>query len=235
MTHYTMQEIEELDRVAVQGGLEIRQMMELAGFHMVQVFEKENVSRESAITIVCGKGNKGGDGLSAARHLVNHGWSDVSVVLASSELKRDQAHHLALLKNISMPIHAYADDMPAAKKAIERADVIVDSLIGYHLAGAARGAPAELIGLIGESGARVIAYDVPSGADATTGECAGECITADATLTLAIPKTLFQNDAGCSRSGRVYVADIGIPAAFYDRVIHGSRPDFGGAGVISIR
>lgn len=235
MMHYTMQEIEELDRVAVQGGLEIRQMMELAGFHMVQVFEKENVSRESAIAIVCGKGNKGGDGFSAARHLVNHGWSDVSVVLADEALKPDPAHHLALLKNIGILVHAYADDMPAAKKAIERADVIVDSLIGYHLSGAPRAAFAELIDLIGESRARVIAYDVPSGADIATGECAGACVTADATLTLAIPKTLFETHRGRSHSGRVYVADIGIPAAFYDRVIRGSRPDFGGTGVISIR
>lgn len=232
MIFYSTKEIEALDNVAVESGLQIRQMMELAGFHMVSVFEKERVPKNVAIVIVCGKGNKGGDGLSAARHLINHGWGRVSVILADTELKPDPAHHLALLKNIGIPVRVYGGNLQAAQNEIAHADVIIDSLIGYHLAGAPRGVFAELISQIGESVARVIAYDVPSGADATTGICAGACIMASATLTLAVPKKFFETEEGRAHSGVVYVADIGIPGVFYDRVIPASRPDFRGEGVI---
>ena len=235
MTHYTVQEIEELDRVAVLGSLEIRQMMELAGFHMLAVFEREHISKNSTVAVVCGKGNKGGDGLSAVRHLVNHGWKNISVVLADENIKPDPAHHLALIKKMQVPTAVYTGqekEKEEARKTIEGADIILDSLIGYHLDGAPRGVFAELISAVNKSPARVIAYDLPSGADATTGECPGACVSAEATLTLAVPKKLFETERGEKLSGTVYVADIGIPAAFYDAVIPGSRPDFSGHGVI---
>lgn len=234
MLLYTAKEIETLDRIAVESGLEIRQMMELAGFHMAHMFEQEDIPKESAIVIVCGTGNKGGDGLSAARHLVNYGWKRVSVVLVSFELKPDAAHHLALLKHMDIPIHKYSNDTHAARELIGSADSIIDALIGYHLNGAPRGDFAELIESVGMSSARVVAYDLPSGADATTGVCAGACITADVTLTLAVPKKLFETKNGKVHAGAVHVADIGIPAVLYDRVIANSRPDFPATGVLSL-
>lgn len=234
MLHYSTKEIEMLDRIAVENGLEIRQMMELAGFHMVSVFEAEKISKNSAVTIVCGKGNKGGDGLSAARHLANHGWNTVSVILADTDVQPDPAHHLALLENIGIPIHSYVENPQAAKDEIKRADIIIDSLIGYHLDGAPRGVFAGLIAVMNESRGRVIAYDVPSGADPTTGVCEGVCVAAEVTVTLAVPKKLFETPAGAELSGTVYVADIGIPAVFYDRVIPDSRPNFSG-GIMEYR
>ncbi len=231
--HYTTKEIEELDRVAVAGGLEIRQMMELAGFHMVSVFEKEKISKKDAVVVVCGKGNKGGDGLSAVRHLFNHGWKNISVVLADENIKPDPAHHCALLTKMNIPISVYKEqEKEKMQKKITGADVIIDSLIGYHLLGAPRGVFVTLIEVIQKSKARVISYDLPSGADATTGECTGVCVHADATLTLAVPKKLFETEAGKALSGTVYVADIGIPALFYDAVIPDSRPDFSNEGVV---
>ena len=230
--HYTTKEIEELDRVAVAGGLEIRQMMELAGFTMVSVFEKEGVSKENTVVVVCGKGNKGGDGLSAARHLYNHGWKNISVVLADENIKPDPAHHLALLEKMHVPISVYKEQKAlAVRKIIKNADIVIDALIGYHLEGAPRGVFATLIKVIRKSTARVIAYDLPSGADATTGECRGVCVKAHVTLTLAIPKKIFETKSGKALSGAVFVADIGIPALFYDTVIPGSRPDFPPEGV----
>jgi len=232
MFHYSTKEIEELDRIAVENGLEIRQMMELAGFHMVSVFEKEKIAQDGAVVIVCGKGNKGGDGLSAARHLVNHGWKNISVVLADAGLKPDGAHHLALAQKMGIPIFIYEKQKAEAGEKIMNAGIIIDSLIGYHLEGAPRGVFAELISLMNKSSARVISYDLPSGADPTTGVCEGECVRADATLTLAIPKKLFETESGRALSGAVYIADIGIPAAFYNKVIPRSRPAFPPSGLL---
>lgn len=228
MIHYSTKDIEALDRIAVEGGLEVRQMMELAGFHMVSVFEQEKISKGGAIAVVCGKGNKGGDGLSAARHLYNHGWKNISIILADADLRPDPAHHLALLTKMNLPVYSYADGGKEAEGIILSAGTVIDALIGYHLEGAPRGAFAELIEVVNKSRARVVSYDLPSGADPTTGLCEGICVKADVTLTLAVPKKLFETAEGKAISGTVYIADLGIPSAFYDEVIPGSRPDFSG-------
>ena len=98
--------MEQLDKLAVQNGLEIRQMMELAGWHMISLFNILRISRQSPIVVIVGKGNKGGDGLSAARHLANYGW-EVSVILLSKIISADALHHLSLLKKMRVPIIVY--------------------------------------------------------------------------------------------------------------------------------
>jgi NAD(P)H-hydrate epimerase len=101
-------------------------------------------------------------------------------------------------------------DPSEVKEAIRRADVVVDALIGYSLRGAPRGRAAELIEMCNRHAPRVLALDVPSGLDATTGEAPGEVVRPDRTLTLALPKTGL-----ASISGELYVADIGIPPEVY--------------------
>lgn len=227
----TASEMEHLDDLAVEHGLEIRQMMELAGWHILQVFQEEQVSRDQRIVVVVGKGNKGGDGLAAARHLANYGYH-ASVVLSREDLKPDPLHHLKLVQEMNLDVVNFAEEPEDAANVIQSADVIIDSLIGYHLDGAPRGAIAELIVLVNSADARIISYDVPSGVHPTTGECYEPCITADATLTLAMPKQLFQTTSGKEKSGAVYLADIGIPAYLYNEIHAESRPDFGETGIM---
>jgi len=224
--------MEKLDELAVESGLDIRQMMELAGWHMVSLVKAFDISISQHIVIVCGKGNKGGDGLSAARHLSNYGFH-VSVVLASSELKPDPAHHLGLLKKMEIDILTY-DDKDKVKELLGSADVLIDALLGYHLDGAPRGDFAELILLMNGAEAKVVSYDLPSGVDATSGECLSPCILAQATLTLALPKKLFETESGKKASGDVYLADIGISGFLYDQIEPGSRPAFGPIGLVKL-
>ena len=228
MYYATADEMEKLDEVAVENGLEIRQMMELAGWHMLCVFDELGVSFDAAVAITVGHGNKGGDGLSAARHLINHGWQNVRVVLAGGEesLKPDPAHHLALLQGMQVPVEQWSADTSLAD-----VDVVIDALLGYHLNGAPRSPFDAIIEAVNASGAQVVAYDMPSGVDATSGECREPCIKADATLTLALPKRVFQEEAGVSTSGTVYLGDIGIPAWMYREATGGERPAFSGLGV----
>lgn len=224
MIYYaTASEIEKLDDLAIKSGLEIRQMMELAGWNILAVMNQLRIPKDAKIVVVCGKGNKGGDGLSAARHLINHGW-EVSIVLLSNELAPDPEHHLNLLKKMNVSVVNYSKE--ESTSAINSSDVIVDALIGYHLKGVPRGDYAEIIRVINKAGKKVIAYDIPTGIDATTGECFGPCIKADATLTLALPKKAFENEAAKKNSGQIFLADIGIPATLYDQIYKKSRPDF---------
>jgi len=236
MQYTTAQEMERLDEVAVENGLEIRQMMELAGFHMTQLCKHLMYGYTTSFVIAVGKGNKGGDGIAAARHLVNHGWRHVSIVCSSSEIKDDANHHLRLCRDMNVPIILWEDDEEYARTVLLSADVIIDSLIGYHLDGRPRGIIASMIRTIQSSSADIIAYDIPSGVDATTGECLSPCITADVTLTLALPKKVFVTDEGSKHSGHVYIGDIGIPSWMYEQVTQSNRarPHFDGKSIIEL-
>jgi hydroxyethylthiazole kinase-like uncharacterized protein yjeF len=227
----TAQDMEHLDDLAVEHGLEIRQMMELAGFLMVPLFSELKIGKDKKIVVVCGKGNKGGDGLSAVRHLVNHGFDHVSVVLVDRDMKPDPAHHLVLLEKMQIEIVDFEKD----SDLIATADVIIDALLGYHLDGAPRGLFADAIRDINQSGAHVIAYDMPSGVDATTGECFDPCVNADTTLTLAMPKKIFDTVSGKEGSGKVFVGDIGIPRFLYDMISEKSRSNFNPDGLLIIK
>jgi len=111
-----------------------------------------------------------------------------------------------------------------ATDLVERADLVVDALIGYSLRGAPRGRTAELIGLCNGSARRVLALDVPSGRDATTGEAPGSVVRPERTMTLALPKT------GLARlPGDLYLADVGVPPEVYARLGISLAAPFGNA------
>ena len=226
MTYYSTKEgIEKLDELAVAKGLEIRQMMELAGWHILSVFSELKIPKTVKVVVVCGKGNKGGDGLSATRHLINHNWK-VDVVLISKELVANAQHHLNLLRKMKVSTINYSDNKKKAGRVINSSGVIIDALIGYRLKGVPRGDYADVIRTINSSGKKVMAYDIPTGIDATTGGCFNPSIRADATLTLALPKKAFKSEKAKKQSGQIFLADIGIPAFIYDQIYPNSRPDF---------
>ncbi len=226
MLYYaTASEIEKLDQLAVKYGLEIRQMMELAGWYILAVFDELKIPKYAKVIVVCGKGNKAGDGLSAARHLINHGWK-VEVVLLTKQLSSNAKHHLKLIEEMKASILLFSRNKKKVEKVLKKADIIIDALIGYRLKGAPRGACGEIIKMINNVNKKVIAYDIPTGIDVTTGECFDPGIIAEATLTLGLPKKAFQLKKTLKHSGQIFLADIGIPAFIYDQLAIGSRPDF---------
>ncbi|HEX9721841.1 MAG TPA: NAD(P)H-hydrate epimerase [Candidatus Paceibacterota bacterium] len=229
MYYATVKEMERLDALAVENGLEIRQMMELAGWHMLSVFRELAIEKSAKIAVVVGKGNKGGDGLSAAHHLVNYGWN-VEVLLLDKAISPDAQHYLELLEKMNVPVVMFAEH----KDILRENDVIIDALIGYHLEGAPRGVFREAVEAMSSSGKKVIAYDLPSGVDPDTGACLKPCVQAFATLSLAMPKKLFATEQGRAKSGQAFVADIGIPGFLYDKIALNCRPDFAQEGLIPL-
>ena len=95
-----------------------------------------------------------------------------------------------------------------------RPDLIVDALLGYSLSGAPRGRAADLIEWANATKALILSLDLPSGLDATTGDAPGAVIAPRWTMTLALPKTGLLPQ----RTGELYLADIGIPQAVYQRM-----------------
>jgi hydroxyethylthiazole kinase-like uncharacterized protein yjeF len=234
MYYSTAKEMEKLDTLAVENGLSIIQMMELAGFHMTTVFQKLRIPKTKKIVVLIGVGNKGGDGLSAARHLINNGWSHISIILSRKKTTRPSAHHRKLLEEMKIEMVYYnSKSLDHIKELITEADVIIDSLIGYHLKGAPHGPIADLIMIANASKKFIISYDMPSGIDATTGKCHNPSITAKATLTLALPKKLFLEKCADDQSGKIFLGDIGIPAFLYEKIKTGSRPAFDVSGILT--
>lgn len=210
-----------VDRLAIEEyGITVLQMMEQAGSHLAEVVRVElgGSLRGRAVVVAVGPGNNGGGGLAAARHLMNRGAS-VRVVLARPVLRMTEAarHQLATLVSMGANccVATYDISDEELDGALARADLVVDAILGYNIQGAPRGEAKRLTGFIVQSRRPVVSLDVPTGIDPDTGQAAGIAITATATLMLALPKRGLLAAIGAGRTGKLYLADIGLPAGLY--------------------
>jgi NAD(P)H-hydrate epimerase len=191
----------EVDRVAVEEvGVSLLMMMEHAGRSLADPLR----GYDGRVLVLAGGGGNGGGGLCAARHLLNAG-VDVDVVLGPdpAELTGAAATQFGVLQEMGVS--------PAPDESVEGADLILDALVGYGLAGPLRGRTADLVERVGATDAEVRSLDVPSGVNATTGDRPGPSVDADLTTTLALPKT------GLADVGPVRLADIGLPRVVFAR------------------
>ena len=202
------QEQRALDEWAIgERGIPGIELMERAGTGLAEL--AGSLAPAGRIVVVCGKGNNGGDGLVAARVLRDRG-RDVDVLLLADpdELRGDAAKNLQRL-----PGPAAAS---FAAGALAGAAAIIDAILGTGFSGSPREPAAGAISAInsaaaGSDGAVVVACDVPSGVDASTGEVAGVAVCARATATFNAGKPGLWIAPGKAHAGEVRVIDIGIP------------------------
>jgi NAD(P)H-hydrate epimerase len=157
--------------------------------------------------VVCGRGNNGGDGLAAARHL--HRWGRLHSVccINSSGLTHPAADEAAALLRLGVTI---GDEI-----RLEGAQVILDALLGTGLSRPPVGKVADWISAINAAGTRVVAVDIPSGLDTDTGRAYEPAVRATVTVTLGLPKPGLLTGEGPAHAGEVWVADIGVPNEAY--------------------
>lgn len=201
-------EMREVDRIAVQDfQLSVLQMMENAGRNLASYVIDVFGGATGAITILAGSGGNGGGGLCCARHLHNRGFK-VQLLLTKhpQALEGPAGAQYAILSSIGIDAAGLED----SKKLISEASVVIDALIGYSLQGAPQGNTAQLIEASNQWARNVVALDIPSGVDATTGESPGLSIRADTTVTLALPKRGLD-----PTRYDLYLTDIGIPPEVY--------------------
>ncbi|GLW05593.1 bifunctional NAD(P)H-hydrate repair enzyme [Microtetraspora sp. NBRC 13810] len=158
----------------------------------------------SRVAVLAGGGDNGGDALYAGARLAARG-ARVDAVLAGS---RTHEGGLAALRAAGGRAVPAGSD--AARRAVERADLIVDGLVGIGGSGALRPPYAELVSLAGGARGRVVAVDVPSGVAAGTGEVEGPAVRAAVTVTFGALKTGLLTDPGAEHAGRVELVDIGL-------------------------
>ncbi|MDQ0190074.1 NAD(P)H-hydrate dehydratase [Alicyclobacillus cycloheptanicus] len=167
--------------------------------------------RPRCVVALCGKGNNGGDGWVAARWLRHQGVNQVQVVstVDVSELTGDARTAATSAIAAGVPHQVYAPGQP-----LPPADVYLDAILGTGAARPLSGQLADLVSaleaVVAASGAWVIAADVPTGVNATTGEVAGPAVRAQQTIAMAAQKLGTAITPGCLYAGDVVVADVGI-------------------------
>lgn len=187
------------------------------------------------VLIVAGKGNNGGDGLAAARHLHNEG-RRVAVVVAAPQdaFTGDAAANLRIALAMGLPVHTAGEG--SCREVIQAAsvdaacadrapDVVIDALLGTGATGPLTGVYPALIAEINRlrsAGSRVIAADLPSGLDADTGSPLGQgpdaAVRADLTVTFAGLKEGFLSLSAQEFLGDVAVSPIGAPVELTRRL-----------------
>lgn len=166
------------------------------------------------VTVLAGKGNNGGDGFVIARHLRNRGWLVQTVALAAEEtFSGDAALNLAVLRRSGAPLHFAADAvaLAATLPRFSGSRLLVDALFGTGLSSEVLGHYAAAIDWINAAGVPVLAIDIPSGVDASSGRILGRAVRADMTATFACAKPGQVLYPGAECTGELTVVDIGIP------------------------
>ncbi len=201
----------EIDRIAIaERGPNLFQMMENAGRSLATLALQQlgDAWRRSEVVVVAGPGGNGGGGMCAARHLANRRVR-VTLGLSSPETLGEVPAFQRKAFHSTPGREVEPQELEPIRPAL-----ILDALIGYGLQGAPHGPALELIRWANGTGSPILSLDIPSGLDATTGATSGEVITPTWTLTQALPKTGLLRE----KTGALYLADIGIPAAVYHKV-----------------
>jgi NAD(P)H-hydrate epimerase len=208
----TTAQMAEVDRQMISDyGIELIQMMENAGRSLAELASRmldASLSRRS-VCVLCGRGNNGGGGMVAARHLHNRG-ADVRVIRPAGKLKTIPAKQWSILEKMGIRNEPYFD--------LSEADIILDALIGYGLEGDPRPEVAVWIEKANAAGKPTLALDTPSGLDTTSGRVGSPTVRADATMTLALPKVGLMSESARPYVGSLHLADIGVPPELYRKI-----------------
>ncbi|WP_423064097.1 NAD(P)H-hydrate dehydratase [Candidiatus Paracoxiella cheracis] len=214
---YQNRQIRELEKFAIDEGIEEYQLMLAAGnaaFNTLIAHWPE----AKRISICCGKGNNGGDGLVVA--LLAHEYGlEVSVLLMGelSQLKNAAAKAATACQKAGLSLNQFDTDTQLQD------DLIVDALLGSGLSGEVGEPYRSAIAAINAAECPVLAIDVPSGIDVDTGSILGCAVKADVTITfIALKRGLYtaQAPACC---GEIVCDSIGVSDHLFRKVEHSAE------------
>jgi ADP-dependent NAD(P)H-hydrate dehydratase / NAD(P)H-hydrate epimerase len=203
----TTAEMSEADRLTIAGGTPGMTLMENAGRAVADATAPMHLER---IVVVAGPGNNGGDGFVAARHLAERGHKvRLCFVGDRAKLKGDAAQAAG---RWSGPVEE------ASPVCLANCDAVVDALFGAGLDREISGLPRAVIEAINAAGVPIVAVDLPSGVNGTTGAIMGTAVNASRTVTFFRRKTGHLLLPGRLQCGVVEVADIGIPEKVLEEI-----------------
>jgi hydroxyethylthiazole kinase-like uncharacterized protein yjeF len=193
------------DRMAIESGVPGYDLMRNAGRAVAEAAADLHADQNRAgpVVVVAGGGNNGGDGFVAARVLAEAGLPVRVMTTAVPEARKGDACRAAQ--------DWTGATVPADPSALAEASLIVDALFGAGLDRLVAGTSRALIEAMNASGAPIVAVDLPSGINGTTGAIMGAAVRATETVTFFRKKPGHLLMPGRGHCGRLRLADIGIP------------------------
>jgi len=216
MKAVTADQMKNLDRRTIhERGVPGIDLMENAGKGATEVILRRfpNLAGKR-IAVIAGRGNNGGDAFVIARHLINRGLRVNIFLLAENKaLKGDAKTNLDILtkNNIEVKELAALGEFEASRDELLSHDLFIEGILGTGLASEVKGYYREVISALNATGMPIVAIDIPSGLDATSGKPQGTCIKAALTPTFGLPKLGQLIHPGVEFVGELEVIDIGIP------------------------
>ncbi len=193
------------------------QILENAGHALACLARRylQNDSRDSGICVAIGNGFKSAIGMVAARHLTNWG-VEPSILMNSKQFDENAGLQWKILANY--PVIKKEGNMAINYLAQTKSYLIIDAILDDGLIPLESDFSTPLIRLINETNTPVLSVDVPSGFNGSTGEINKECVEAQITLSLGLPKIGLLNTEWKSKVGHIFLADIGIPTFAYEQL-----------------
>ena len=229
MHSLSREEVRGIDRYAIDViGIPGATLMENAGRNVTDAVEEllGDLSGRT-VAVVAGAGNNGGDGFVVARHLAIRGAGVVTfLVVPAEKVVGDAAINLSIIRNLGHDIREITPQaLDGLGEALDKFDAVVDALGGTGIQGRLRGDIAEAVEQINLAGKPVVAVDIPTGLDCDTGKIDGPVVRAAVTVTFIARKQGFDAPGAEACTGRVRVADIGIPPEQLARLAAGERAE----------
>lgn len=212
-------EMRNLDKGAIENyGIVDDLLMENAGNAAYFIILNKIGLKGKRFIVFAGSGNNGGDGLVATRKIFSSG-GEVKVYLMSdpAKYKGNAQKNYNIASKMGIDIQSIKDTrIDEIKRDIERADLIIDAILGTGLEREVTGSYAEIINLINNSDKKVLSIDIPSGISGDTGRIMGTAVKADYTVTYGLPKIGNILYPGYELCGELYVSHISFPPQHYD-------------------
>jgi NAD(P)H-hydrate epimerase len=225
----TAAEMREVDRLTTERyRVPSLTLMENAGKSVAEFIQSRfpDFARQP-IVVLCGKGNNGGDGFVAARHLLKMGAKPLVYLFADPrEVKGDASANLKRWKQAGGKVAVVRDAaaLNSAKLSPSDKSIIVDALLGTGTRGAVEGLLRSVIETINarNGGSQVVSIDIPSGLHADTGEIQGAAVVADYTVTFAAPKPGLFLSTAARNVGDLAIRQIGTPPELVEEIGKGN-------------
>lgn len=208
----TYEEMREIDRISIDEiGIPAAVLMNNAGRSIAEFIEKR--FKDKKIVFFCGTGNNGGDGFTAAYYLFNKGITpEIYLSGKKTRVSEISAVFMKLCEKCGIGINE-VDENNLSSIKIPPDSIIVDAILGTGLTEAPSGLPRKLIRIINSSDNITVSVDIPSGLSADGDAPPGDCVLADYTITIGLPKISLVTYPCRTFCGELTIQDIGFPVS----------------------
>lgn len=210
----TPAQMREADRRTIEDhGVPSLRLMERAGEQVVAAIEAHIAARPGAATVLCGRGNNGGDGWVVARLLRERDWDVFGILFGTAgDVAGDARTNLERARQAGIPVVEVTgeDDWRRCRPRLDAGGLVVDAILGTGQTRPLSGLLATVVDDVNAMAGTVVAIDLPSGITSDLSRRAAPCLRPALTVTFGAPKLALALRP--EPAGQVVVADIGIPA-----------------------